>query len=193
MTVPLSDADSPTPEPQAGQNLGSQSPRRHCAYVALGSNIAPERNLPAAVRGLAASGRVTGASRVFESEPIGNPDDPRFLNAVVRLETDLPPDELLHGLRALEARLGRVRSADPNAPRTIDLDLVAYDDASLEIQGHRLPSPEIVRRAFIAVPLAEVAPRERHVRDGRTFAEIAAALADAAQDLVVRPDVTLTP
>ncbi len=165
----------------------------HCAYIALGSNIAPERNLPAAVRELAGAGRVTNASRVYESEPVGNPEDPRFLNAVIRLETSLAPDKLQQSLRSVEAALGRVRTADPNAPRTIDLDLLTYDDESIEVDGRRLPSPEIIHRAFVAVPLAEVAPRERHADDGRTFTEIAAALAADAKVMSVRPDVILAP
>jgi 2-amino-4-hydroxy-6-hydroxymethyldihydropteridine diphosphokinase len=164
----------------------------HRAFVALGSNIDAERNLPAAVRALAALGQVTGASRVYETAPVGNPADPRFLNAAVRLETTLPPDELLRGLKLLETRLGRVRSDDPNAPRTIDLDLLTYDETALTVAGRRLPNPEILVRSFVAVPLSDIAPDERHVEDGRTYAQIAASLAGDAGDMAVRPDVRLT-
>jgi GTP cyclohydrolase I len=105
----------------------------------------------------------------------------------------LSPEALLRALRDLEDSLGRVRSDDPNAPRTIDLDLIDYGSGGLEVAGRRLPSEDAVRHAFVAVPLAELAPTRRHATDGRTYAQIARALAPDAADMIIRRDVRLSP
>ena len=104
------------------------------AYLSLGSNLDKERNLPAAVRLLATHGRLLAVSAVYETAPVGNPDDPAFFNAAVALETNLPPAELKRQVLAhIEQQLGRQRSPDPNAPRTIDVDISLYDDAILDL------------------------------------------------------------
>ena len=163
------------------------------AYLSLGSNLDKERNLPAAVRLLAAHSRLLAVSAVYETAPVGNPDDPAFFNAAVALETDLAPAELKQQVLAcIEQQLGRQRSADPNAPRTIDIDISLYDDAILDLGKRRIPDPEIVRFAHIAVPLADLAPGYRHPETGETLAEIAARVtAAAAQPLLRRDDIAL--
>jgi len=171
--------------------------RRHRAYLSLGSNIEPESNLPAAVRELARFGRVTAVSRVWESAPFGG--DPttaspanNFLNAAALLETELPADAVcFDAIPAVERSLGRVRDPrDKNAPRTIDVDLSLFDFDVLTVRHKRIPDPEILLRAFVAIPLAELAPLYRHPVDGRTLAEIAGELS-GAQILAVRDDVRL--
>ena len=121
------------------------------AVIAFGSNIAPEENVPEALRRLADAVRVLAVSDVYRTPPVGNPDDPPFLNGAALVETDLPPQELRERvLRRIESELGRGRTSDPNAPRTIDLDLVLYEGQE--------PSPDLFEYAHVAIPAAEVAP-----------------------------------
>lgn len=129
------------------------------AFVGVGSNIDPERNIPAALALLARRVRVTGCSRLYRSAPVGPPGQPAFVNGVWRVETALGPRALKEGvLRAIERDLGRVRTADRYAPRPIDLDLIAYDELVRSEPGLELPDPELRTRAFLQVPLLELAP-----------------------------------
>ena len=149
------------------------SPR---ALIALGSNIDPERNLPSAAAALAAHPdlELLAASGVYESPPLGRPGDPCFHNGAVEVQTPLPPAALRAELRRLEAEMGRVRTGDRYAPRSIDLDLAAYEGFAGEVEGSRVPDPEIPQRAFLALPLAEVAPDWVEPGLGGSLAEIAA-------------------
>ena len=153
------------------------------ALIALGSNIDPERNLPAAAARLAAHPEVEvlAASGVYESPPLGRPGDPCFHNAALLVETSLGPAQLRAGMRRVEAELGRVRGEDRYAPRPIDLDLAAYEGFAGEVEGSRVPDPEIPRRAFLALPLAEVAPGWVEPELGRGLGEIAASFDPAAE------------
>lgn len=131
------------------------------AYVALGSNLDPERNVPLALRRLEEQPgvRLVAISTFYLSPALGRPEQPDFYNGVVEIETDLPPRELKFSvLRAIETELGRRRSADKYAAREIDLDLLFYDDLILAEPDLVLPDPGIAGRAFLAVPLAELAP-----------------------------------
>ncbi|MBW3543245.1 MAG: 2-amino-4-hydroxy-6-hydroxymethyldihydropteridine diphosphokinase [Planctomycetes bacterium] len=164
----------------------------HRAYLSLGSNIDPERNLPAAASLLARYGRVLAVSSVWQSAPAGFAEQPDFLNAAVLLETDLSPEEIVDStIPAIESALGRVREPDnKNASRTIDVDLSLYDRLVENRGGRELPDPDVLTRPFVIVPLAEVAPNYVHPMDGRTLAEIAAGF-DQAADLRRREDVEL--
>lgn len=143
--------------------------------LTLGSNIDPERHIVAALEALDELLGIEGASPIYEADPVGNPGMPRFLNAAVRITTDLSPGELkFEVIRPLERRLGRVRTADPNAPRTIDIDIAAVQGLVVDQDDLRLPDPEISTRAHLAVPLADVAPEFRHPDLGITLGEIAA-------------------
>jgi len=157
------------------------------ALIALGSNIDPERNLPAAVARLAAHPdiEVAAASGVYESPPLGRPGDPCFHNAAVEVETSLAPAVLRAELRRLEAEMGRVRGDDRYAPRPIDLDLAVYEGFAGEVDGSPVPDPEILERAFLALPLAEIAPDWHDPALGRSLGEIAASF-DAARERVRR-------
>src|SRR5690606_33496684 len=130
------------------------------SFIALGSNIDPERNLPLAVERLSSLGRIDAVSSVYESPPADGSSQPAYLNAAVLLSTRLSAQRLCReALPAIEADLGRVRDpADRNAPRTIDLDLALYNERVLSINHRRVPDPEIAVRAFLAVPLAELCP-----------------------------------
>lgn len=159
-----------------------QSDGLHSALILLGSNVEREYNMPAALKRLANHPdlRVTAVSSLYESAAIGGTmDAPVFTNAAVAVETYLPPIALRQLLRQLEAALGRVRTADKFAPRPIDLDIVMYDDLVMTIEGSQIPEPEIERRAYIAVPLSEVAPHWMHPQTGQTLHSMAQALSQS--------------
>ena len=161
-------------------------------FVALGSNIDSERNLREAVRRLSLHCRLVAVSPVYETAPVGNTEQPYFLNAAALIETDLTAAELkAHVLRVIEQELGRVRTEDKNAPRTIDLDIALFADQDLDSGAQALCGPDILRYAHIAVPLAGIAPQMRHPTTGQTLQEIAQSLPDSG--LVLRPDVVLWP
>lgn len=154
----------------------------HRAYLSLGSNIAPRENLPRAVALLRESLPVQATSRVWETLAVGSAG-PNFLNAAVLVYTDLAPEELKDRvLRPIEAHLGRVRVADKNAPRPIDLDIVIYDARVLD--------SELWRHAHLAVPLAELFPTIRHPKTGERLVDIARRLAESVW-LEPRPEVAL--
>ena len=160
--------------------------------VSLGSNVDPERNLPAALQQLASHCRVIAVSPAYETEPVGTREQPAFLNAAVLIETDLTPAQLKSQvLRAIERALGRVRTADKNGPRTIDLDIALWGDEILDLAGRHIPDPDILHHAHVAVPLADVAPDQRHPETGQTLLDIAGRLSHAG--LQPRPDLALEP
>jgi len=130
------------------------------AYVALGANLSdPVRQVVSALAALDSlpGTHVTKKSALYRTAPVGNIDQPEFVNAVAEIETRLPPHELLAALLALEARQGRVR-AFPNAPRTLDLDVLLYDNLQLDEPGLTIPHPRMHERGFVLVPLREIAP-----------------------------------
>ena len=130
------------------------------AYVALGANIGdPTATVLAAFAALAnlADSRVVHTSSLYRTAPVGLINQPDFINAVAMLETGLAPEELLDALLDLEARFGRVRR-DRNGPRTLDLDLLLYDNIELDLPRLILPHPRLHLRAFVLHPLAEIAP-----------------------------------
>ncbi len=129
------------------------------AFIAIGSNIAPAENVAQALRLLACRVRITRMSTVYLSAAEGRPEQPPYYNCAVAAETVMAPQELKRCvLRPIEDALGRVRSDDKYAARTIDLDLIAYDDLAIATDDCVLPDPQIAERAFLAIPLCEVAP-----------------------------------
>ena len=138
------------------------------AAIALGSNLssrfgAPADNLREAIHRLDDLGTVTAVSRFHETEPVGFTQQPRFLNAVALLETDIRPLDLLRGLLAIEHSMGRDRAkSPPKGPRIIDLDLLLYGSLVLDDAALTLPHPALHERRFVLVPLAEVAPNWQH-------------------------------
>jgi 2-amino-4-hydroxy-6-hydroxymethyldihydropteridine diphosphokinase len=162
------------------------------AYLSLGSNIAPERNLPAAVRQLGRYGKVVRVSGVWESPPLGDVDQPDYLNAALLLATPLTADELkITAIAAIEARLGRVRNANRNAPRPIDIDIMLFNDECLQVGGRAIPDPEVLERPFVAIPLAEIAADYRHPECGETLADIARRFDPGRAGMRRRDDVVL--
>ena len=130
-------------------------------YIGLGANLGDrEATIRTALRRLQDHEEieVQRVSRLRETDPVGYEDQPRFLNGVARLQTSLEPRELLTVLLDLERDLGRTRHGPRFGPRTIDLDILLYDDRMVNEPGLRVPHPRIAERAFVLEPLAELDP-----------------------------------
>src|SRR5918995_6446459 len=130
------------------------------AFLGLGSNLGDRlTNLQAAVDALQVEPglRVTASSRVWETVPVGGPPQPDYLNAVIRIETDLSARDLLDTGRRVEARLGRVRTERWGA-RTIDIDVLLFDEETIDESDLVVPHPRLSQRAFVLLPLLEVTP-----------------------------------
>ncbi|HEX2333545.1 MAG TPA: 2-amino-4-hydroxy-6-hydroxymethyldihydropteridine diphosphokinase [Burkholderiales bacterium] len=134
------------------------------AYVGIGSNLAdPRAQVLHALEELdrLPHTRVVMKSSLYRSAPLGYAAQPDFVNAVAQLETALPAERLLAELQEIEARHGRKRSF-PNAPRTLDLDVLLYGDAVLSLPALTIPHPRMRERAFVLKPLIEISP---HLKD----------------------------
>jgi len=165
--------------------------RIYRVLLALGSNINTEHNLQAAAQRLASRFHLRAVSPVYETAPVGQTDQPNFLNAAASIETDLAAAELKQALQAIEQELGRVHTDDKNAPRTIDLDISLFDAQVLEVGQWHIPDPNILRYPHIARPLADLAPQQRHPETGQTLQEIAQGLPTGdlrRTDIVLWPD-----
>ena len=149
--------------------------------VALGSNMPsragpPAETLKAALAALAAAGvKILSVSSFYETAAWPDSADPPFTNAAASIQTSLQPFAFLELLHAIETDFGRVRSRQ-NAPRTLDLDLLAYGPMILELPALTLPHPRLAERRFVLEPLAEIVPAWRHPVTGRTPDQMLAAL-----------------
>jgi len=143
------------------------------AYLGLGSNLGDRaENLQRAVGRLGAEPgvRVVASSSVWETDPVGGPRQPDYLNAVVRAETDLAPRELLTACLFVEAALGRVR-AERWGPRIIDIDVLLLDGLVMDDAELTLPHPRMTERAFVVLPLLELEP-DAALPDGTRLADL---------------------
>jgi 2-amino-4-hydroxy-6-hydroxymethyldihydropteridine diphosphokinase len=142
------------------------------AYVGLGSNLGDrEGNLTRALALLERVGSVRPSS-IRETDPIGVTEQPKFLNAVAEVETEVPARELLDRLLAIELELGRDRAAETRwGPRTIDLDLLLYGDETIDEPGLTVPHPRLAERRFVLEPLHELDPG-LILPDGRAVREL---------------------
>jgi 2-amino-4-hydroxy-6-hydroxymethyldihydropteridine diphosphokinase len=130
-------------------------------YIGLGSNLAePVRQLEGALDALARlpQCRLAAVSSLYASDPLGPPDQPRYVNAVAALDCDLPPLALLDALQAIEREQGRERKAERWGPRTLDLDILLFGDLQLDEERLTVPHYHMHARAFVLYPLAEIAP-----------------------------------
>jgi len=168
------------------------------AYVGLGSNLGErETMIRLALEQMAtlpetALGRV---SSLYDTAPVGELDQPNFLNAVAVVETDLTARQLLWNLLLIERRLGRVRSPQARyGPRTIDLDLLLYGDQVIDEPELAVPHPELERRAFALVPLLEIAGHLQDPLTGRPLsASLSTKLLEQGIETVHRPDFWTEP
>lgn len=161
------------------------------AYIFIGSNIERETNYPEAVERLRALGNLRAVSPVYDTAPIGgSADTPRFYNGAVWLETELSPHALRNALREIEHAMGRVRTADKYAPRPIDLDLVLYDEATMDDGELRLPDPHLFERGFMARALAHLNPDYVIPPDGPTLAELSCRLRGRPGDMLEVPEAS---
>jgi 2-amino-4-hydroxy-6-hydroxymethyldihydropteridine diphosphokinase len=153
------------------------------AYIGLGANLGdPKRQLEEALARLTAleEVEVLKVSRFYLNPPLGPPDQPWYVNAVAQVKTRLEPEELMRALQQVEQDLGRVRG-ERWGPRVIDLDLLLYDGVIMSGPGLVLPHPEMQHRAFVLVPLAEIAPQAWHPALEKTAAELLAELDEEAR------------
>ncbi len=144
-------------------------------YVALGSNLSdPVQQVRTALTELAGlpDSRLVAASRLYRTAPVGPPGQADYVNAVACLETRLEPCQLLLELHAIELAHGRRRDGTRWGPRTLDLDILLYGEALIDEPGLRIPHPEMSVRAFVLIPLAEVAPPDLVLPGGRHLAEL---------------------
>jgi 2-amino-4-hydroxy-6-hydroxymethyldihydropteridine diphosphokinase len=155
----------------------------HRAYLSVGSNIEPEKHVRAAIAELRARFGALIVSPVYRSAAVGF-EGPAFLNLAVGLDTDLDAPALDAWLHALEDRHGRRRDQPRYASRTLDVDIVLFDDAIIDGPGHlRIPRPEL-REAFVNVPLADIAPDARDPETRLAIAEIRARTSSTGLDRV---------
>ena len=153
-------------------------------YLSLGSNVEPQRYLPAAIAGLRERFGEIVVSPAYRSKSVGF-DGADFVNLAVGLDTELSPEVLNDWLHALEDRHGRRRDVPRYADRTLDIDIVLYDARVIDGPGHlQIPRHEL-QHAFVLRPIADIAPQVRHPRTGLSMAELWAAFPAQSEPLVV--------
>ncbi len=142
------------------------------AYLGLGSNLGNRQdNLDKALDFLSQRLQVEKISSLYETEPVGNINQPRFLNLVCHAYTKLSPTELLTLAKGIESKLGRIFNK-PNTPRPIDIDILFYGEQVIETPELVMPHPRLTERAFVLIPLAEIAPDLVHPVVGKTIKEL---------------------
>jgi len=159
------------------------------AFIAVGSNVAPEENIPEALGQLQKHTQVITCSTFYRTPPLNRPEQSTFINGVWEIETSLLPRALKFDLlRPIEARLGRVRSKDKYAPRPIDLDILLYGAWVMVEKDLRIPDPDLYSRAFLAWPLYELAPNRILPDSGRRLRCLARSM--PKEIMTVAEDVT---
>lgn len=160
------------------------------AYLSLGSNHQPEENLPKALAHLAKIALIVAVSPVYETLPIGEEStSTHYLNAALILKTTLNPVELKAALVEIENQMGRNRTPEKKHIIPIDLDIVLFNDAQLELGKRKIPDPAIYQYAYVTIPLADIAPNYVHPITGETLKSIAARMGNTSINL--RSDLVL--
>jgi 2-amino-4-hydroxy-6-hydroxymethyldihydropteridine diphosphokinase len=154
-------------------------------YLSLGSSIGDRaRNIARAVEALTVHDiRVVKQSSLYETEPVEMREPEWFLNCVVEVQTDLPPQELMHALLEIERSMGRERAALParKLPRIIDLDILLYGSLAVREADLEIPHPRMAQRRFVLVPLVEIAAGVLHPVLKKTTAELLAEMIDRSE------------
>ncbi|MFC2038971.1 2-amino-4-hydroxy-6-hydroxymethyldihydropteridine diphosphokinase [Chloroflexota bacterium] len=142
-------------------------------YLCLGSNMGNrQRNLDRAVEFLGSRLRMGKVSSIYDTEPVGNTEQPRFLNLVCQVFTRLAPEDLLSLTQGVELKLGRTGPREPDSPRPMDIDILFYGDEVVDTEKLVIPHPRLTERAFVLVPLDEIAPNLVHPVNGKTVKEL---------------------
>ena len=162
----------------------------HRVYIGLGSNLGDRKaNIREAEEKLAAlpDKRIVKASSLYESEPLGNAKT-WFVNSVLEIETEFEPEELLKRTKAIETAMGRKRVKGKRwGSRIIDLDLLLFDNQTVNKRNLKLPHPEMQKRRFVLLPLSELAPHVTHPQLGTTISELLGGLKDPKKVVLLRP------
>lgn len=157
-----------------------RSADEHLVYIALGTNLGDRlANLQTAIRLLPPHVKLVAQSSVYQTAPWGYEDQPDFLNQVIQAQTSLPPDELLSYLKEIEIQVGR-KPSFRYGPRVVDLDILFYSDLVLAQPGLQIPHPRLHERAFVLVPLHDLAPKLKHPVLNVTVGELLSGV-DASQ------------
>jgi 2-amino-4-hydroxy-6-hydroxymethyldihydropteridine diphosphokinase len=147
--------------------------KEHTVYLALGTNLGDRTaNLKQAIASLTPQLEVKAKSGIYETPPWGFEDQPKFLNQVLKAKTYLDPEPLLKHLKRLEVALGRKESF-PNGPRLIDIDILFYDDRAINTPSLVIPHPRLHERAFVLLPLMDIAPDLKHPVTQKSVREMA--------------------
>jgi 2-amino-4-hydroxy-6-hydroxymethyldihydropteridine diphosphokinase len=150
------------------------------AHLSLGSNVGDRAShLKDALSAMGGHPHIalTAVSRIYQTAPVGKLDQPDFLNMAAEIETELTPEDLLSVLKSIEARIGR-QPAERWGPRLIDIDIILYENERIQSDSLSVPHPEFRRRAFVLVPLAEIAAEAHDPETGQSVGQLAAGLAD---------------
>ena len=158
-------------------NEPEASPR--AVFIGIGANLGSVReNFAHAVRSIEKCARLVAVSSLYESEPVGLEDQPKFTNAVVKVETELSPFELLDRLKAIEKDIGRKKTVRWG-PRVIDLDIIFYEDFVINTDSLVIPHPRAHERRFVLEPLLEIEPSAWHPAKNMSVRDICSELADS--------------
>ncbi|MCK4354223.1 MAG: 2-amino-4-hydroxy-6-hydroxymethyldihydropteridine diphosphokinase [Dehalococcoidia bacterium] len=143
------------------------------AYLCLGSNLGDrEKNLIRALSLLSTEVNLDKASSIYETEPVGYKEQPFFLNLACQVTTNLNPWELLHLAKTIENKMGRIPSKQINAPRPIDIDILFYNKQIINSKNLTVPHPRLAKRAFVLIPLSEIAAELIHPQLGKSIAAL---------------------
>jgi 2-amino-4-hydroxy-6-hydroxymethyldihydropteridine diphosphokinase len=154
-------------------------------YLGLGSNLEGRKaNLRRALELLSTDVKVVKISPTYDTAPVGNTDQPRFLNLVCAAKTLLSPPHLLTFAKNIETKIGRI-NGPRNSPRPIDIDILFYGDLVLETPALVIPHPRLMERAFVLAPLADIAPDFKHPVSGKTVRQMLKELKRTAGDAVI--------
>ena len=154
------------------------------SYLSLGSNMGDRRhNLESALDVLAREISIKAVSSIYDTKPVGNTLQPRFLNLVFEATTSLAPPDLLTFIKNIEKTMGR-DLGPVNSPRPVDIDILFYGNQVIELPGLIIPHPRLAERAFVLVPMAEIAPGFVHPVTGKTIRQMLQALKVTPEDIV---------